>query len=555
MNKTSFQAHYPKGIPFEINPDRYPSLVAMYEESFQKYADKVALQNMGVPMTFAQLDKLSSQFAAYLQQHTDLQKGDRFAILCPNLLQYPVALVGVLKAGLILVGTNPLYTPREMEYQLKDCGARGMMVLSPFVPVLDKVIANTAIKHLIVSEPTDHLLPPDKQPPQTNDQYPTLPGYQTYRQVLAAGAQATYTPVTLAPDDVAFLQYTGGTTGLSKGAMITHRNIVANMEQFLAWMQPLGLQPGNEVVTNAMPLYHAYSLVAIFSVSILEGHKQLLITNPRDMAGFVQELKKTPVSMLSAVNTIFNGLMMVPEFKDLDFSTMKFCGSGGMPVQRAMVDKWKAITGVGVIEAYGMSECTCLAISNPMDGTAQIGTAGIPVPSTDIKLVDENGQEVAQGQPGEICIRGPQVMKGYWEKPEETALVLKDGWLHSGDIGVANAQGFISIVDRKKDMIIVSGFNVFPNEVEQIVNQHPDVVESACIGVADEHSGEAVKIFVVRKNEALSPETLIAHCKQSLTGYKVPKHVAFVSEIPKSNVGKLLRRELKEKEKAQMTSS
>jgi long-chain acyl-CoA synthetase len=547
MKKEIWLKHYPAGVPAEINPDIFPSAVAMLENSFSKFRDLPALHSMGREMTFGQLDELSRQFAAYLQNQTNLKRGDRFAILCPNLLQYPVAMIGVLRAGMILVGTNPLYTPREMEYQLKDCGAKGMMILSNFLPVLEKVLPATDIEHIIVTEATDELLPPQAQPPIPAY---NLPNAIAYRTVKEEAKSLTFSPLDIQGSDIAFLQYTGGTTGFSKGAMITHRNIIANVEQTKAWVsiEMYHYEEGEQTIINAMPLYHAFSLVGIFMNAASQGNKQVLVANPRDFKGFAQELAKHKFTSLSAVNTIYTGLMLEPELEKVDFSQLKLCLSGGMPVQRAMVDKWKSFTQNEILEGFGMSELTCTATANPVDGTAKLGTAGIPVPSTEVKLMKDDGTEADFDERGEIWIKGPQVMAGYWNKPQETAQALENGWMKSGDIGVMHSDGFISIVDRKKDMLIVSGFNVYPNEIEQVTNMLPGVIESACIGVADERAGEVPKIFVVRKDESLTAEDVIAHCKQNLTGYKVPKFVEFISELPKSNVGKILRRNLREKE-------
>jgi long-chain acyl-CoA synthetase len=546
MNKEIWLKNYPQEVPHEINPDIYPSAVAMLEESFRKFKDLPALHSMGKEITFGELDALSQQFRAYLQNHTSLQKGDRFAILCPNLLQYPIAIIGALRAGLILVGTNPLYTPREMEYQLKDSGAKGMMILANFLPVLKQVLPNLSLENLIVTEATDMLMPASMIPSPHYD----LPHFTTFWQALNLGKKSKTKPVEIKGRDVAFLQYTGGTTGLSKGAMISHRNIIANVEQVKAWvsLERYDYKEGEQVIINAMPLYHAFSLVGIFMSAASQGNKQVLVANPRDFKGFAQELAKHKFTSLSAVNTIYTGLMLEPDFEKVDFTNLKFCMSGGMPVQRAMVDKWKSFTQNEILEGYGMSELTCTAIANPVDGNAKIGTAGIPIPSTEVKLMKDDGTEADFGERGEIWIKGPQVMAGYWNKPQETAQALVNGWMKSGDIGIMHPDGYISIVDRKKDMLIVSGFNVYPNEIEQVVNLLPGVIESACIGVQDEKAGEVPKIFVVRKDENLSAEAVIAHCKQNLTGYKVPKSVAFINELPKSNVGKILRRQLRDLE-------
>ncbi|QBG35310.1 long-chain-fatty-acid--CoA ligase FadD [Litorilituus sediminis] len=551
MEKIWLEKSYPEDVPFEINPDKYPSLVAMFNKYTSLYADKDAFINMGVAITYKELDTQAKAFAAYLQQDLGLVKGDKFAIMVPNTLQYPIALFGALLAGLTVVNVNPLYTARELEHQLKDSGSKAMLIIENFAQTLEKVVDNTPVEHVIMTSLGDRLglvkgavvncvvKYVKKMVPAFN-----LPDAVRFNAVLARGMNLEYTPVELCGDDLAFLQYTGGTTGVSKGAMLTHRNMVANLEQAKAAIKPL-LVEGEEVIVTALPLYHIFALTANCLTFVTLGGTNLLITNPRDMPGFVKELKKYPFTAITGVNTLFNGLLNTPGFSDLDFSTLKMSLGGGMAVQRPVAERWQQVTGTRLLEGYGLTECAPMVTLSPHNQKAYDGTIGIPASSTDIKIMDEEGNELPQGEAGEMWVKGPQVMKGYYNRPEATDEILKDGWLATGDIAMMDERGCFSIVDRKKDMIIVSGFNVFPNEIEEVVMMHDGVLEAAAIGVPHEASGEIVKIFVVAKNGALDEETLINHCRENLTNYKVPKLVEFREELPKTNVGKILRRELR----------
>lgn len=545
---------YPEGIPAEINPDAYSSLVEIFEQSCQKYSDHDAFANMGYVMSFAELDAKSRDFAAYLQKGLGLQVGDRVAIMMPNLLQYPVALFGTLRAGLTVVNVNPLYTPRELEHQLNDSGAKVIVILANFAHVLAQVVDKTILEKVVVTELAD-LLPFPKSAlinlvvKYVKKMVPDykLPGAVTFKSILKEGQNLTFDPVTLNGDNLAFLQYTGGTTGVAKGAMLTHRNMVANMLQVSAYVGPV-LEEGKEVIITALPLYHIFCLTVNCLLFAQQGGLNVLITNPRDIPGFVKELQKVgKFTAISGVNTLFNGLLNNPDFAKLDFSALKLAVGGGMAVQRAVADKWKKTTGVRILEGYGLTESSPVVCVNPIDLEEFSGSIGLPVPSTDISIRDENGNEAPLGDAGELCAKGPQVMLGYWQRPEETAkTITEDGWLLTGDIATVDEQGFVRIVDRKKDMILVSGFNVFPNEIEDVIAHLDQVIEVACIGVPDEKSGEAVKVFVVLKpGTELSPDAIRDHCKKSLTGYKVPKYVEFREELPKTNVGKILRRELR----------
>lgn len=557
MEKLPWLENYPKDVPHEIDPERFSSLVGLFEEAFGKYGDKPAYENMGGVLTFRQLDELSKAFAAYLQNHTDLKQGDRVAIQMPNLLQYPIAMFGVLRAGMIIVNTNPLYTEREMEHQFKDSGAKAVIIVSNFASKLETVIASTGIKHVILTQIGDMLGFPKsfitnlvithvkKMVPSY-----TLSEAVPFNRVLTLGKAATYTRPKVKGEDIAFLQYTGGTTGVSKGAMLTHRNIVSNLEQNSAWMGAK-LEESKEVVITALPLYHIFSLTVNCMLMLKIGARNVLITNPRDLPGFIKELKKYPFSVITGVNTLYNGLLNHPDFASVDFSNLKVAIGGGMAVQQAVAKKWKSVTKTALLEGYGLTESSPVLCCNPLDGSERIGTIGQPVPSTNIRILDDDGNPVADGESGEICAKGPQVMKGYWQRDDETAkCFFPDGWLRTGDVGIFLTEGFIKIVDRKKDMILVSGFNVYPNEVEDVVVKHPKVLEAAAIGVPDEKSTEAVKVFVVKKSDDLTKEDLKAFCKEHLTGYKVPKHYEFREDLPKSNVGKILRRHLKEETKA-----
>lgn len=509
---------------------------------------------MGASISFSELDQKTKDFAAYLQNNTDLKKGDRIAIQMPNVLQYPIVMFGALRAGLIVVNTNPLYTEREMEHQFKDSGAKAIVIVNNFADKLEKVIGNTDIKYVfttrlgdfipgikgsIVNLVVKHI---KKMEPKFN-----LPQAISLNQVIKQGAKNTFTRVEVRNEDIAFLQYTGGTTGVSKGAMLTNRNLIANLVQNEAWMSyKIGDSPQEYVIT-ALPLYHVFSLTVNCLTMLNIGAKNILITNPRDMKGFIKELSKHPFSVITGVNTLFNGMLNNEAFHKLDFSTLKVTVGGGMAVQQFVANKWKEVTGNALIEGYGLTETSPVASCNPLNDTEQIGTIGLPFPSTLFEIRDDEGKTLPIGEVGEICIKGPQVMKGYWEKEEETKdTFYEDGWLKTGDIGIIQADGFAKIVDRKKDMICVSGFNVYPNEIEDVVAMHEGVLEVAAIGVEDPNSTEAVKIFVVKKDQNLTADDLKAFCKKNLTGYKVPKHYAFRDELPKSNVGKIIRRHLKE---------
>lgn len=545
--------NYPPGVPAEIDYSGYSSLAQLLEESFAKYRERTAYICMGKGMTYAQLDERSRNFGAWLQSR-GLKKGARVAVMLPNVLQNPVSVMGVLRAGCIVVNVNPLYTPRELEHQLKDSGAEAIVVLENFAVTLQAVIARTAVKHVVVATMGDLLglkgvivnfvvRKIKKMVPPYN-----LPGAHAFNAVLAEGAGEKQTPVAMTPDDVAFLQYTGGTTGVSKGATLSNRNLIANLIQAETWNTPVTSRyQGQLNFVCALPLYHIYALTVCCLMGARIGGCNLLIPNPRDIPGFIKELSKFKFNILPAVNTLFNALMNHPDFAKLDFSSLLVANGGGMAVQRAVAERWFKLTGRPIAEGYGLSETSPVATSNRVDTTEFTGTIGLPVPSTEISIRDDDAKPVPLGQPGEICIKGPQVMVGYWQRDDETAKVMTpDGYFKSGDIGIMDEQGFVRIVDRKKDMILVSGFNVYPNEVEAVVAMHPGVLEVAAVGVPDEKSGEAVKIFVVKKDPGLTTEALLAHCKENLAGYKIPKHVEFRTDLPKTNVGKILRRALRD---------
>lgn len=543
---------YPAGVPADIDIEHIPSLVALLETACATYADKVAYLSMGKAMTYRELDEASRAFAGWLQS-IGMKKGDRVALMMPNLLQYPVALFGTLRAGCVVVNCNPLYTPRELEHQLKDSGATAIVIVENFAHTLQQAIAHTAIRHVIVT-PMGEMLGGLKGSlvnfvvRRVKKLVPAwhLPGAIRFNAALAAGRRHGWQPVPLGQDDVAFLQYTGGTTGVSKGAMLTHANIASNVTQAHAWIKPV-IRDGEEFIITALPLYHIFALTANCLTFLMIGARNLLIANPRDIPGFVKEWAKYPVTVVTGVNTLFNALLNNPDFAKLDFSTMRVTLGGGMAVQGPVAERWLKVTGVPLLQAYGLTETSPAATINPLDMHEFNGAIGLPISSTAVSIRDDDGGEVPQGQVGEICIRGPQVMKGYWQRPEETANVFyPDGFLRTGDMGYVDKKGFVFLVDRKKDMILVSGFNVYPNEVEEAVAMHPGVVDVAAIGVADEHSGEAVKIFVVRKDPRLTEQMLIEHCRGVLTGYKIPKHVEFRDDLPRTNVGKILRRALKE---------
>ena len=552
MTEKAWLDQYSDGVPAEIDLGEFDSVVDIFEQSREQFADSVGFVNFGRELTFRELDEKSRAFGAYLQS-VGLQKGDRVAVMLPNLLQYPVALFGILRAGLVVVNTNPLYTARELKHQLNDSGARAILVLENFAHTLASVIDDSPVEHVIVTGVGDLVGFPKgavinfvlrhvkKEVPSYD-----LPAAVRFNAALAAGKTAELHRPPLSHDDLAFLQYTGGTTGVSKGAMLTHGNIVANVQQSSAWLGQL-IDYGREVIVTALPLYHIFALTANCLVFVKFGGRNLLITNPRDMKGFVKELNAEPFTAITGVNTLFNGLLNTPGFSDVDFSPLRLTLGGGMAVQRSVAERWKEVTGVPLIEAYGLTETSPAACINPMDMTDYNGAIGLPIPSTECKVVDAEGNEVGTGEPGELCVRGPQVMKGYWQRPEETAKVLDaDGWLRTGDMACRDEEGFFYIVDRKKDMILVSGFNVYPNEIEDVIAAHPKVLEVGAIGVEDAKSGEVVKAVVVPKDDSLTVDELRQHCKQELTGYKVPRYVEFVDELPKTNVGKILRRELRD---------
>jgi len=548
---------YPPGVPADIDPSIYPSLVALLEESFAKYGDRKAYVCMDKALTFGDVDTLSRALAAWLQSR-GLRKGSRVAIMMPNVLQYPLAVAAVLRAGLIAVNVNPLYTARELEHQLEDSGTVAVIVLENFAATLQQAIArNSAVKDVIVASMGDLLGFPKglvvnlvvrhvaKMVPAFS-----LPSHFRFNDVIAAGRKMTFAPVDLGPDDVAVLQYTGGTTGVAKGATLLHRTIVANLLASEAWMQP-GLKrkllSGQITIVCALPLYHVFAFITCGLLGMRTGALNILIPNPRDLKGTIKELVKYRINIFPGVNTLFNGLANQPDFARLDFSGLVISNGGGMAVQEAVARKWLAITGCPIVEGYGLSETSAGVTCNPTDSEAYTGTIGLPLPNVEIKLLDERGQELPLGEAGEIAIRGPQVMQGYWQRPDETALVMTaDGFFKSGDIGEMDARGYIKIVDRKKDMIVVSGFKVYPNEIEAVVANHPGVLECAVVGVPDPNSGEAVMLFVVRKDPSLTKEVLAAYCAQQFTGYKRPKYIEFRDELPKTNVGKILRRELRD---------
>lgn len=554
MSDFLWHNRYPKEVEKQIDPSKYESVVELLDRSVEKYGDKKAYVNFGKALSFNELDRFSRNFAAYLQ-NSGLKQGDRIAIQLPNLLQYPVVLFGALKAGLIVVNTNPLYTSREMEHQFKDAGVKAIVILANFASKLEPILQRTHIEHVFVTEMGDlvggikgKLLNiivkrVKKMVPPFNIRIA-----QPLKKALVKGGNLPFRKVNMNAKDIAFLQYTGGTTGVAMGATLSHRNIVTNMLQIREWMKPR-LKENEEVAITALPLYHIFALTVNCLCMLQMGAENILITNPRDLDGFIKELKKYPFTFITGVNTLFNGLLNHPHFSEVDFSHLKVSVGGGMAVQNSVAEKWESLTGVPLVEGYGLSETSPVASCNPIDGTQEIGTIGLPVPGTEMKVIDEEGIDLGIGEPGEICIKGPQVMLGYWNRDEATKMAFQDGvWFKTGDIGKLRDDGFFQIVDRKKDMILVSGFNVYPNEVEEVVSQIENVLEAAAIGVPDEKSTEAVKLFVVPKNDKLTEEDIRKYCKENLTQYKVPKHIEFVVELPKSNVGKILRRILREQE-------
>jgi len=558
LNKPWIQSYLP-GTPAEIDLDDGATLVSIFEASAARFADRPAFTCMDHGLSYGELDRMSAEFAAWLSKDLGLARGARVAIMLPNLLQYPVALFGVLRAGMTVVNVNPLYTARELKHQLVDSGAEAIIILESFAATLEKVIAETPVKHVAVTGIGD-LLPFPKRHivnfvvRRVKKMVPaySLPGHLRLEAALARGRSKGFSPVEVSQEDLAFLQYTGGTTGVSKGAMLTHRNMVANLRQMHAWIGVL-VEEGQEVVITALPLYHVFSLVCNCLLFMSVGGLNVLITNPRDIKAFVKELSQWPFTIITGVNTLYNALLQDDGFQKLDFSHLKWAGAGGMALQAAVAQRWHEVTGKYVQEGYGLTETSPVVSMQPTTVEAVFtGTIGLPLPSTEVMIRDDDGHELPVGEPGELCVRGPQVMKGYWQRPEATEQVMyPDGFLRTGDIATMDEQGFFRIVDRKKDMILVSGFNVFPNEVENIVTLHPDVVEAACIGVPDAKSTEAVKVFVVAREGAdLDAAKVVAWCRESLTGYKVPKHVEFRKELPKTNVGKILRRELRDEVKS-----
>ncbi len=546
-------ANYPAGVPAEIDPEEYRSVPAVLEEAITRFRDRPAFSNMGRTITYAELDARSLEFAQYLLGELKLKKGDRVAIMMPNCLQYPIAIFGVLRAGLTVVSTNPMYTARELRHQLVDSGAAAILVLDNFGKSVQDVLPDTRVKQVITTGLGDLLGFPKgpivnfvlKHVKKMVPDY-SIHGAIRFREALSRGTRHTLPEVSITLDDIAFLQYTGGTTGMAKGAMLTHRNMVANMQQASAW-SGTNAKPGEELIVTALPLYHIFALTANGLVFMKFGGHNHLITNPRDMPGFVKELKGIQMTAITGVNTLFNGLLNTPGFDTVDFSKLHLTLGGGMAVQRAVADRWKSVTGTTLVEAYGLTETSPAACINPMTLAEYNGAIGLPVPSTEACIKDEAGNELPVGEVGELCIRGPQVMKGYWQRPEDTSQAIDaDGWLHTGDMAKMDADGFFYIVDRKKDMILVSGFNVYPNEIEDVIAMMPGVLEVAAIGVPDEKSGEAVKVVIVRKDPSLTAEQVKAHARENLTGYKHPRIVEFRDELPKTNVGKILRRELRD---------
>jgi long-chain acyl-CoA synthetase len=547
---------YPAGVPAEIDYTRYRSLVHLMDEAFSKFAQRNAYVCMDRFLTYAELDVMSKKLGAWLQAQ-GLAPGARVALMMPNVLQYPIAIAAVLRAGYTVVNVNPLYTPRELEHQLKDSGAEAIVILENFAHTLEKVIANTSIKIAVIASMGDLLggLKGSLVNFVVRNIKKMVPAYSLpnairFNSVLGEASNMTLRPVELSHDNIAFLQYTGGTTGLSKGAMLSHRNVIANLMQNEAWLQPaLDKEPKLESLTFvcALPLYHIFALTICCLMGTRIGGLNILIPNPRDIPGLVKTLSKYRFNMFPAVNTLYNGLLNNPDFAKIDFSMLKLCNGGGMAVQKAVNDRWRAVTGKSIVEGYGLSETAPVATANAADSVEFTGTIGLPIPSTEIAILDDDARTVPLGQPGEIAIRGPQVMVGYWQRPEETKQVMTaDGFFKSGDIGFMDEKGYVTIVDRKKDMVLVSGFNVYPNEVEGVVAMHPGVLECAVVGVPDANTGEAVKLFVVRRDPELSKEALMAYCHDELTAYKRPKIIEFRDQLPKTNVGKILRRELRD---------
>ena len=551
MEKIWLQS-YQKGVRAEVDVRAYSSIIDVLHTSVKKFAHQPSFSNFGVTLTYSETAAYVNQLTSYLQKILKLQKGERVAIMMPNVLQYPIAVFGILQAGGVVVNVNPLYTPRELAHQLKDSGATAIVVLENFAHTLEKALSQTAIKQVIVATMGDMLgwikgtafnfmLRKVKKLVKPFN----IPNAISFREALSQGKKQRFTPVPLALEDLALLQYTGGTTGIAKGAMLTHGNIVANMQQAGEWIKA-NLVEGKEEVVTPLPLYHIFSLTVNIMIFAKVGSKNILITNPRDIGGLIKVLKKNCVTVLSGVNTLFNALIHHPDFAKIDFSRLKLVLGGGMATQKSVAQQWKAITGVPIIDAYGLTEASPGVCANPLNNSEYTGTAGLPVSNTDIEIRDENGKVLGINRVGELWVKGPQVMKGYWNMPEETAKVLDDrGFVATGDMAEIDSKGYIRLVDRKKDMILVSGFNVYPNEIEDVVASMPGVLETACIGVPNEKSGEAIKLFVVKRDPALTREDIISYCRKYLTGYKVPKDIEFRDELPKSTVGKILRKDLK----------
>lgn len=552
-NEFPWLDRYPAGVDKKIPLYEYSSLLDLFDQCMKKYGDKIAYENMGATLTFKQVDEQSRNFAAYLQ-NLGLKKGERIAIQMPNLLQFPIAFIGALRAGLIVVNTNPLYTPREMEHQFRDAGVSAIVIVANFAANLEKIIKNTSIRFVILTELGDQLgdlkgmvvnfvvRTVKKMVPPFN-----LPQAIPFRKVLREGARLPYTQPDLTHNDVAVLQYTGGTTGISKGAKLSHANLIAHNSMIVQWFKPYISKKRDDIMITAIPMYHIFALTVNGLLMFTMGVKNVLITNPRDIPGFVKELRKHKFTIVTGVNTLFNGLLNNPDFKNLDFSQLHGAVGGGMAVQDAVARKWEQVTGKPLVEGYGLSETSPVLCCNPLDGTHKMGTIGLPMPNTEVAIFDDHGNQLGQGEVGEICARGPQVMSGYWEKNNE-GVFFPGGWFRTGDIGLMDEDGFFKIVDRKKDMIKVSGFNVFPNEIENVIAEHPKVLEAAAIGVPHEKSGEVIKVFVVKKDESLTEEELKKFFHENLTAYKIPKYIEFRNELPKTNVGKILRRALKEEE-------
>jgi long-chain acyl-CoA synthetase len=552
MSERFWTSKYHSSVPQHIESNTYQQIIDVFDESVKNFKDKVAFSNMNVDMTYNELDRLSGDFASFLQNELGLKKGDRIAIQMPNVLQFPVALFGAFRAGLIVVNTNPLYTAKEMQHQFKDSGAQAIVILANFAHLLQTVIHETDIKSVVVTELGD-LFPFPKSlivnsvVKHVKKMVPaySIPQAYNFKKALDIGSQKAFQKVRVSLEETAFLQYTGGTTGVSKGAVLTHKNIISNMMQISAWMKPQ-LKVGEEIALTPLPMYHIFSLTVNCLAFMKYGSKNILITNPKDIGAFIKLMRENDFTIMSGVNTLFNALMNHKDFGQVNFTKLKVCVAGAMALQRPVSTRWEQLTKTKIVEGYGLTESSPVVCCNPIDGTDKPGTIGLPIPDTDIRIVDDNNVEVAFGQAGELCVKGPQVMTGYWNRPDETSIVIdQQGWLHTGDIASMDEDGFVKIVDRKKDMILVSGFNVYPNEVEEAIASHPGVLEVAAVGKPDVHSGEVVKVVIVKKDPQLTAEDVIAHAKKSLTNYKVPKVVEFRDELPKTNVGKILRRALR----------